>query len=204
LREEQERAHGARTVVRVVALEDAVVIGIRADDPQPARITSYARQRDASLGSEDHIKIVLDTYRDGRSGYVFSMATWWFGQFYNGRLDQYELTPSWKPAPLFIVELSGERNVGRMPQGDFTTNVVGTRFRLNVSPDLQLTSFVQYDDESNSFGTNTRLRWTFDPLGDLFVVYNHNLYTRDPVTLLRRIAFASNQLLVKVQYAFRY
>jgi hypothetical protein len=60
-----------RTVVRVLALPDALLIGIRADDPEPARITSFARQRDASLTSEDHIRIVLDTYLDGRSGYVF-------------------------------------------------------------------------------------------------------------------------------------
>jgi hypothetical protein len=133
-----------------------------------------------------------------------AQATWWFGSFYDGRLDQYELTAAWKPAPLVIVELTGERNVGRMPEGDFTQDLVGTRLRLNVSPDLQLTSFVQYDNESYSFGTNTRLRWTFDPLGDLFVVYDHNLRTRDALTLRRELAFASNQLLVKVQYAFRY
>jgi len=42
------------------------------------------------------------------------------------------------------------------------------------------------------------------PLGDLFVVYNHNLRTRDPLTLRRELAFASNQLLVKMEYAFRY
>ena len=94
--------------------------------------------------------------------------------------------------------------VGRMPEGDFTQNLVGTRLRLNVSPDLQLTNFVQYDTEAHSVGTNTRLRWTFRPLGDLFVVYNHNLRTRDPATLQRQLAFASDQLLVKLQYVFRY
>src|SRR5829696_4608718 len=104
-----------------------------------------------------------------------AQATWWFGEFYDGRLNQYELTAAWKPSALFIAELSGERNVGRMPEGDFVQDVVGTRLRLNVSPDLQLTSFVQYDNESDGFGTNTRLRWTFHPLGELFVVYNHNL-----------------------------
>src|SRR3712207_1482237 len=91
-----------------------------------------------------------------------------------------------------------------MPEADFTQDLIGTRLRLNVSPDLQLTSFVQYDNGSDSFGTNTRLRWTFDPLGDLFVVYNHNMRTRDPLTLRRELAFASNQLLVKAQYAVRY
>ena len=38
-----------------------------------SRLVAFARQRDAVLDSEDHIKIVLDTYLDGRSGYVFAV-----------------------------------------------------------------------------------------------------------------------------------
>ena len=131
-------------------------------------------------------------------------ATWWFGRFYNGRLNQYELTAAWRPSSFVIVEFTGEHNVGRMPQGHFVQDLIGTRLQLNVSPDLQLASLGQYDNETNSFGTNTRIRWTFSPLGDLFVVYNHNLRTRDPLTLQRDLAFASNQLLVKAQYTFRF
>ncbi len=131
-------------------------------------------------------------------------ATWWFGPFYDGRLDQYELTAAWKPTSLFIMELAAERNVGRLSVGKFTQDVIGARFRVNVSPDLQVNSFVQYDNGSRDVGTNTRLRWTFTPAGDLFVVYNHNVQTIDPSTGLRRVAFDSNQLLVKVQYAVRY
>src|SRR4051794_21543408 len=63
----------ARTVVRILTTDDALIIGVRADDPEPSRIVSFARQRDAILDSEDHIKIVLDTYLDGRSGYVFAV-----------------------------------------------------------------------------------------------------------------------------------
>ena len=133
-----------------------------------------------------------------------AQVTWWFGGFYDGRLDQFEITGAWKPSSLVIVEFSGEHDVGRMPEGNFTQDLLGTRFRLNVSPDLQLTSLLQYDTESNSLGTNTRLRWTFRPLGDLFVVYNHNLRTRDPVTAQPELTFASNQFLLKLQYAFRY
>ena len=131
-------------------------------------------------------------------------ATWWFGSFYDGYLNQYALTSAWKPSSLFSVELNGERDVGLMPEGHFVQNVMGTRVRLNVSPDLQVTSFLQYADESHSVGTNTRLRWTFNPLGDLFVVYNHNLRTRNPLTLERDLAFGSNQVLIKLQYAFRH
>ena len=133
-----------------------------------------------------------------------AQATWWFGGFYDGTLDQYQITGAWKPSSLVIIEFSGEHDVGRMPEGNFTQDLVGTRLRLNFSPDLQLSSFLQYDSESNAFGTNTRLRWTFRPLGDLFVVYNHNLQTRDPVTSQPELTFASNQLLLKLQYTFRY
>ena len=45
---------------------------------------------------------------------------------------------------------------------------------------------------------NTRLRWTFDPLGDVFVVYNHNVED-----FTDRWELESNQLIVKIQYAFR-
>jgi hypothetical protein len=131
-------------------------------------------------------------------------ATWWLGQFYDGRLDQYELTAAWKPSALFIVELTGERDAGRLREGNFTTDLVGTRLRVNVSPDLQVNSFVQYDTDSRTVGTNTRLRWTFTPVGDLFVVYNHNERTIDPITGRRRWAFDSNELLIKVQYAMQY
>ena len=148
-----------------------------------------------------------------------AQAAWWFGDFYGGSLDELSLTAAWKPSSLFIMELSGTRNIGRLPQGYFRQDLIGTRVRVNVSPDLQLNSYVQYDNESDSFGTNTRLRWTFSPLGDLFVVYNHNLrHDIDPVTRLPVMpglvsdptqrtpgpwGFASNQLIVKLQYAIR-
>ena len=62
-----------RTVVRVLVSGDALILGVRADDPEPDRIVGFARERDATLANEDHIKFVLDTYRDGRSGYVFAV-----------------------------------------------------------------------------------------------------------------------------------
>ena len=132
---------------------------------------------------------------------------------YDGVTDSAIVSPtaSWKPSSLVSLELNGTRNVGRLREGDFTQNLVGTRLRVNVSPDLQVNSYLQYDNESDTFGTNTRLRWTFSPLGDVFVVYNHNV-ARDiaaadvPANSIdrRRWSFLSNELLVKVQYAFRY
>src|SRR4051812_26210280 len=69
----QGSAPSARTVIRVIDTEDAIVFGVRAENPSGVASVAFARQRDAVLDSEDHIKIVLDTYLDGRSGYVFAV-----------------------------------------------------------------------------------------------------------------------------------
>lgn len=136
---------------------------------------------------------------------VSGQFTHWFGRFYTGKLNEYILTAAFKPSPLFIVEMNATHNYGRLPQGTFTQQVVGSRFRFNVSPDFQVNSYVQYDNDSRLIGTNTRLRWTFSPLGDLFLVYNHNVRELlDASLAVRGRAFDSNQLIVKAQYAFRY
>ena len=96
------------------------------------------------------------------------------------------------------IEFTGERNVGDSASGQFTQTLVGNRLRVNVSPDLSIASYVQYDTDSDSIGVNTRLRWTFTPAADLFVVYNHNVRS-----LLERWQLESNQLLIKLQYAWR-
>jgi hypothetical protein len=128
----------------------------------------------------------------------YTQLTWWFGDFYDGRLDQYQWTGAWNPKPIVTVEFSGEHNVARLASGAFTQTVTGTRVRINISPDLSVSSYIQYDTDTESVGTNTRLRWTFRPVADLFVVYNHNVRS-----LLDRWRLDSNQLLIKLQYAFR-
>jgi hypothetical protein len=130
---------------------------------------------------------------------LYSQVRWWFGGFYDGELDQIEWEGAWNPIPLFTVEFSGERNIGRLASGNFTQTLVGTRLRVNISPDLSIASYVQYDTDSDSVGVNTRLRWTFSPAGDLFVVYNQNVQS-----LPDRWQLESNQLLIKLQYALRY
>ncbi len=129
---------------------------------------------------------------------VSGRVSWWFGSFYDGSLHQITTRVAVKPSAFATFELTGERNIGSLPAGDFTQDLIGGRMLVNFSPDLQVNSFVQYDNESREFGANTRMRWTFHPLGDLFVVYNHNV-----VDLLDRWELDSNQLLVKVQYAVR-
>jgi hypothetical protein len=129
-------------------------------------------------------------------------VTWWFGTFYDGTLHALEVELQCKPVPLLTLQADVEANVGRLPAGDFTTQLYAGRVLLNLSPDLTASSLVQYDTESRSLGTNTRMRWTFSPSGDLFVVYNFN--TTNQLEPPREWLLDDTELLVKLQYALRW
>jgi hypothetical protein len=131
---------------------------------------------------------------------VSGRISWWFGPFYDGDVSELSASLSINPSDLVTLELTGTRNEGTLPAGRIFQEVIGSRVRMNFSPDLQLSFLGQYERGSGEFGGNTRLRWTFDPLGDLFVVYNYNALDLN----LGGWATESSQLLVKVQYALRY
>ena len=61
-----------RTEVRVIFDSDNLYIGaIIYDDPEG--ILANQLERDASLGSDDRFMWILDTFRDGRTGYFFEI-----------------------------------------------------------------------------------------------------------------------------------
>ena len=62
-----------RTIVKVLANSKEIVVGVVCHDPDPAGIVSFSKARDSELEQEDHILIVLDTFQDARSGYVFAV-----------------------------------------------------------------------------------------------------------------------------------
>ena len=57
----------------MLAGRNTLVIGIVCNDADPTGIVSFNVRRDAPLGQEDHVRIVLGPFQDGRSGYVFAV-----------------------------------------------------------------------------------------------------------------------------------
>ena len=108
---------------------------------------------------------------------INGMAANELGSFYGGKLDQIELQLNWRLMSFLILEFAYENNIARIPAGDFNKELISTRAAINVSSDLNLSLFVQYDNESSSVGTYSRLRWTFAPVGDLFIVSSVALRT---------------------------
>ena len=131
---------------------------------------------------------------------VSGQATWWFGSFYEGDLDEFELSLNWNPSALLAFEFAGLHNRARLPFGDFEQTLAGLRVRFNVTSNLQLNSYLQYDTDSRILGLNARIHWIFSPLGDVFLVFNNNTINNinnQPWELQNR------QILLKVRYNFR-
>ncbi len=126
-------------------------------------------------------------------------ATWWFGSFYEGTLDEFRLELNWNPSALINFEFNGLRNIGRLPFGDFDQTLIGTRVRFNVTSDLQLNSYIQYDTDSRILGINARVHWIFSPFGEVFLVFNQNTFN----DITDRWSLQNEQILLKIRYNFR-
>ena len=61
-----------RTDVALLRDEANLYIGVFAHDSEPDRIIATQMARDAGLGSDDRLEIVLDTYRDQRNAFYFA------------------------------------------------------------------------------------------------------------------------------------
>jgi hypothetical protein len=127
----------------------------------------------------------------------------WFGDFYGGRLSQFELDGSYTPlGGRLRVEASGEIDQGTLPSGDFTIRLYKLRALWAFTPDLVLSSLVQYDSESRSLGANTRLRWTIRPGSDLFVVWTRG-YLRDTEGGDWRLRPQRDEVVLKLRWTFQ-
>jgi hypothetical protein len=60
-----------RTEVRILYDAENLYIGIVCDDHEPDRIIHTKMERDADLSADDNFTVVIDTYRDKRTGYRF-------------------------------------------------------------------------------------------------------------------------------------
>ena len=62
-----------RTEVYILYNKDNLYIGVKLFDRDPSGILSYQKRRDASLRTDDRFMWIIDTFRDGRTGYFFEV-----------------------------------------------------------------------------------------------------------------------------------
>jgi hypothetical protein len=99
-------------------------------------------------------------------------------------------------------ELSNETDFGYLPQGNFIQRLYQFKVAWSFSPDLDLSSFAQYDSNIGQTGVNARLRWIISPGRDFFLVFNHGVAAAvdDPNA---RLAPVANSAIAKLRWDFR-
>src|SRR5207248_5625176 len=61
-----------RTVVRVLAADGGLFVGVRLSDPRPASLVRAHLRRDDAIDSDDFVALLFDPQHDRRSAVVFA------------------------------------------------------------------------------------------------------------------------------------
>ena len=101
-------------------------------------------------------------------------STFSYGTFFNGTRFSYQGTTQFRFQPKVILSLLWDYNKIILP------NPYPTAKLLLISPKIQVTlnrnlfwsTLIQYSNQIDDFGINSRLQWRFAPLSDLYFVYN--------------------------------
>ena len=80
------------------------------------------------------------------------------------------------PVTVGNLDLSYNQHRITLPNGRFTTDLMGARFIYGFNPNAFFNAFIQYNADTNQVSSNIRFNWTHSPLSDLYIVYND---TRD-------------------------
>ncbi|MGE0450434.1 MAG: DUF5916 domain-containing protein [Vicinamibacterales bacterium] len=97
------------------------------------------------------------------------------GQFYGGRRTSLTINRTrLQFGPQMTVEPSLVINAVRMPYGDFTSKLVGSRITYTMTPRQSISGLVQFNSANSTVNTNIRYRWEYTPGSDFFVVLTDN------------------------------
>ena len=120
------------------------------------------------------------SFTAGQQHRIAGQSTLDFGHFYDGK----RTTATYRGRVQFTSQLGLEPNLSLnwidLPQGAFTTTVIGARATFTVTPRMFVSSLVQYSSSSASFLTDLRFRWEYQPGSELFVVYTEGRSTLPP------------------------
>ena len=101
------------------------------------------------------------------------------GGFYNGTIQTYGGTITFRHRPHLNVALQAEYNKLQFP-GEYGSEEIlsiSPRVEINFSTKFSWTTYIQYNTQQNNFNINSRFQYRFKPMSDLYLVYTDNYYT---------------------------
>lgn len=126
-------------------------------------------------------------------------ASYRWGEFLSGDRRDWSVGFDWRPSPGFTLGADYSLNDIDLPEGSFITRLLQCRCNLTFTPDVSWSTFIQYDNVSESIGLNSKVRWTFAPGSDMYIVLNQAI---DREVDSYRVV--QSELTTKVGWTFRF
>ena len=143
------------------------------------------------------------SYRFGAQRPISGQITVQTGGFWSGDNTAVSLSQGRvEVTPQLSVEPSVSFNWVDLPEGSFTTQLASTRFTYTFTPRMFFSGLLQYSSSGDSFSTNLRFRWEYNPGSEIFVVYSEDRDT-DPLTPDRYTELRDRGLVVKITRLFQ-
>ena len=94
------------------------------------------------------------------------------GGFYTGNQRTFGIGLVGRRGSKLTGSVTWNRSDVNLPQGEFVTNLVRTRFSYSFTPWVSLQTLIQYNDQIQNWSGNFRFGWLSTAGTGLFVVYN--------------------------------
>ena len=103
------------------------------------------------------------------------------GDFFSGSRDSYRFLFGFRSGYRFESQVTWDHNDITLPAGDFSTDLVNTRFQYSFNTRMFLNALIQYNSELKEISSNIRFNLIHKPLSDLFLIYNERRSTTGEV-----------------------
>tara|TARA_R110000744_G_scaffold150173_18_gene263358 strand:- start:605 stop:2185 length:1581 start_codon:yes stop_codon:yes gene_type:complete len=101
-----------------------------------------------------------------------------YGEFYNGKRYVFEGDMSLRLQPKVFLSMGVIYNSIKLPEPYESEDILLFSPRINITFNKSIfwSTLIQYGNQLDNLGFNSRLQWRFAPLSDLFLVYNDNYF----------------------------
>ncbi len=102
-----------------------------------------------------------------------------YGDFFNGTKFSINNELNFRVQPYFNTSLKINYDSIELPEPYPSRDIwlISPKFQFTFNKKTFWTTYVQYTNQSENLGINSRLQWRFAPLSDLYLVYNDNYFT---------------------------
>jgi hypothetical protein len=135
--------------------------------------SSFPIRSDISIAPGDYKYLSYSaSFNSGQGQRIGGNGSINIGEFWNGNRKSFSGGLNITPNHHLNVNLTYNRNRVELPNGSFTTDLVGTRISYGFSSRAFLNAFFQYNADTHQVSSNIRFNIIHHPLSDLYVVYN--------------------------------